>query len=372
MTRRRFGLPAVLAGIASLLGCGGAVPPAGETPRFEPEERVVVIAEEAPPGAPAARRRLILAEPLPSPADEARPHIEEAKQHALRFEFHEARQAINRARAVLEERAGSEADFEALRWTLAYRARVESDLQNTELAERALRDAARISSSPELDARAFPSDLVERFAAIHRDQRARPLATLTITVEPAEARIALDGGPWQRAPVTLRAIEGAHYVRAEALGHSPRVLRLSFDPDGTGQLRLALPELEDETALALQVFKAGDDALQSLGRDERNAFANVFDATVLVRVEDNRYLAVDLRSGRSAGGDVRDDDFVDEALGRLTPASETIPETADEGSSVGSSPWLWIAVGMVAVGAAIGTYFLATQDPEPEIRISTE
>lgn len=342
--------------------------PAREAIRTNPAERVVDAAATATGAAARASDRLESARAL---------------YRDLRFE--ESLAAVSEAQLVLEADAAVPADFDALHQALLYRGMNELALGREDRAREALRQAARLRPHATLDAGRIPPDALALYEQMRTALRADPPAALAVTTEPAGARVTLDGEPVGSAPVSLNAPAGRHWVRVEAPGFAPRVLPVDLSAAGTPPLDVSLPPA-DAASTARDLAALDVAALRAISPDVRRTAARTLGADAFVRLTplddgDIEGIALDLATGRvrrevATATQVRAD--VARALGRLArrlvgpPEGATVAAPPPSGPSVFESPWLWIAVGVVAAAATTTAVVAATYEPTPVFRVRAQ
>jgi hypothetical protein len=316
-------------------------------------------------GVPAVR--VVIAAPAPaSAATRAEPFLARAREHALAFEREAALASVNEAQVLLEREARDRADFDVLHRALAYRGLIEANLERPDAAREAFRAAAQLRPDAALDEAQFPPDLCALYREIAAQTRAEPPGALAVTTEPAGAAVRLDGEVVGTAPLTVHGSPGRHFVRVDAPARESRMLAIEIGAAGAGPLHVALPPASRDRAAAEVAVLGG----RALGADRR-VLADAVGAPLVVTVSgaDVRrpsVLGLDLRRGTRAsvgGADVA-------AALRSVLADLRRPYAPEESGSAFASPWLWIAVAVVAAGGAVAVYAATTQ-PDPVLQVTT-
>jgi hypothetical protein len=195
----------------------------------------------------------------------------------------------------------------------------------------------------------------------------RILSRVHVTLDPADAGIAVDGRPLARGDgVMIAGIEppgpgvpppsptfdlvldpGAHLVTLTRKGYADVVLNRTTPPGSTGELRLELERLP----AVLHVS------------------SSVSGAVVTVNGMDVGTAPVDVQ--RPAGSYrivVRKDGFYAyQAQMNVNAGEETDLRAAlvEERTPVTKKWWFWAAAGAVVAGAAVGTYYATRTEPDP-------
>lgn len=304
----------------------------------------------------------------------AEPLLERARTAYRDLAFEDALEAVGEAQLLLEAHAHTERDFDALTQALLYRGMAELALGHAERARDALRTVVILRPSLVLDEGRFAPEVramhEEMLAAVRTD----PPSALTVTTEPANATISLDGRVLGRAPRTVQGSSGRHYVEVSALGHETRLLSVVLAPGGSPALHVELP-LDRPASVAATLTRTEPAALR-LSRTERVSIRAALDAEELVLVSRCRRVcarAIDLPSGRSR-------DLSAASAGGLLRAITSLPAEGDdaeprrsararyEGDAWWVSPWPWVVLGAVVVGAGAATAIVLSSDT-PETRI---
>lgn len=226
---------------------------------------------------------------------------------------------------------------------------------NIGVCERALGQYVRARKTFEraLEQRTSEADLpnatvddVKRFLA----EIDRLVGSLDVTVEPADARLAIDGRPHEgdtKGGVAHLVLDpGRHVIVLSREGFSDAVHAEDVRPGDKRAVKLALDRLP--ATLAVRASKA--------------------EAVVAVDGLDVGVAPVDLL--RPAGTHhvvVRKSGFVayeTDAVVRPGQRVELVAALKEEKPSVFSRWWFWTAAGVVVTGAAITTYALTRPDPE--------
>ena len=226
---------------------------------------------------------------------------------------------------------------------------------NIGVCERALGQYVRARRTFEraLEQRTSDADLpastvedVKRFVA----EIDRLIGAIDLAVEPADARIAVDGqaydGETKNGAVHLVLDPGRHVIVLSREGFSDAVHAEDVRPGDRRSVKLALDRLP--ATLAVRASKP--------------------DAVVAVDGLDVGVAPVDLR--RPAGTHhvvVRKSGFVPyetDAVVRPGQRAELVAALKEEKPSLLSRWWFWTAAGVVVTGAAITTYALTRPDPE--------
>jgi hypothetical protein len=204
------------------------------------------------------------------------------------------------------------------------------------------------------------------------DETNRVIATITVTMKPADAAIAVDGRPLEAmadrgalptlvagtrppgageappAPTFALVLDpGAHVLTLSRKGFADIVLNRTFMPGAATELKLELDKLP---------------ATFHIASDREGA-------TVSMNGLDVGVVPVDL--SRPAGSyhvTVRKNGFVayeTEVLGRPGERVELMAKLREDKPALTQRWWFWTAAGVVVAGAAIGTYY-ATPRPSPE------
>lgn len=226
---------------------------------------------------------------------------------------------------------------------------------NIGVCERALGQYVRARRTFEraLEQRTSDADLpsatvedVKRFIA----EIDRLIGTIDVTVEPADARIAVDGqtydGDAKGGTAHLVLDPGRHVIVLSREGFSDAVHAEDVRPGDKRAVKLALDRLP--ATLSVRASKP--------------------DAVVAVDGLDVGVAPVDLL--RPAGTHhvvVRKSGFVPyetDAVVRPGQRAELVAALKEEKPSVFSRWWFWTAAGVVVTGAAVTTYALTRPDPE--------
>ena len=302
----------------------------------------------------------------PSAAERVAPILERARTLYRDLSFEESLAAVGEAQRVLEQGPVTEADFDALHTALVYRAMNELALQNTHRAREALRAAAALEPEESLDEGRFPPAIRAQHDEVRAILRAEQPVAVAVTTEPAGAALSVDGRPYGASPATLHGSPARHYVRVEAVGFAPRVLAVDFGVASRAPLSVELPPAGLDGSVG-QVAALDGQTLAALSPAEREALADALHAPVVVvagPADDGwRAIRLDLETGETREartGSAETEPAVRALLAQLDPASAPEPS---EGDTVWESPWLWVGVGAVLVGAGVTGAILLTQDP---------
>lgn len=311
--------------------------------------------------------RVVRAQAAPAaPTVEAAPALERARTAYRDLAFEEALSATGEAQLLLEARAHSEADFDALGQALLYRGMAELALGRADRAREALRTVVILRPALSLDESRFAPEV----RALHQEMvaavRADPPSAITITAEPADAHVSVDGRSLGRAPRTVQGSPGRHYVEVAALGHETRVLSVVLEPGGSPALHVALPLASPEVVASS--LAAMDRAPVALRREERTSLRAALGADRLVLpapCEAACARVIDLRDG--ATSDVSGASWrllLDRLDASRSTAGPRVDADRERGGSWLASPWPWVVLGAVAVGAAgITAGLVVTDDP---------
>ena len=179
---------------------------------------------------------LLLAAPLP-PAGTARAQEEEdltKELVAMRAAFDRARErldeldftaAVRELGTIIEPRARtrpSDLGFEETRLLAsAYdlRARAQFNLGNAAAAEADFGSLLRLDPSYSIDRQTLSPKVVDLFDRV----RAKTVGILNLTVDPARARVKVDGDPVDAGPEGIGVLSGTHELRVEMEGYDPHV-----------------------------------------------------------------------------------------------------------------------------------------------------
>ncbi|MEM9187916.1 MAG: PEGA domain-containing protein [Myxococcota bacterium] len=365
-----------------IVGCGGTPPASVETLPESPVILLVGAGLEDPP------ENIVVAEPLVGePARTAsEAALEEARAAYRDLDFERALAAARQAQVLLEsERAGGQ-DFERLHRVLLYRAMAEQGLGREDDAAEALRDAIAIRPAADPPEGAFPPSLRDLHRQVKATMATEPPRVMSITAVPADAEVSIDGRPSGRAPLSVNASRGRHFIEVRAVGYAPRSLSVDLRDTDPPPLHIALPALNAE-ALQNALASATVAELSALQASERTALRERLELDWVVRVnreaggEDVTRLrgrGVSLSSGAVREAEEEGSDrssmlrllrrFSDDAvptMGGLDTHSVDAGEREDDGGSVFASPWFWTVVGVVVVGTAVGVTLALTLEPDP-------
>ncbi len=314
--------------------------------------------------------RLVVAREQISAAERASEHLERSRALALEWRENDALAEVERALEVLEAEADGPDDYDALHLALAYRALIEANLERPRRAEASLRDAVRLRPEARLDEVLFPPDLREMHERLVAAVRSEQLVSASVTTAPEDASVFIDGVRQGTAPLTVEVSTGRHYVRVEALARSPRVVAVDLSTGDDRNIQVDLPEASSEET-ARQVSELESSEILSLSEEARDRARQVLDTSILVRVEETEtgtfeLTAVDLRRGDSTVATAEGEEELAEIL-----SDRDFSERAGRRSAA-RSPWLWISVGLVTVGTAVGLAVGLTYEPDYVLRISEQ
>jgi len=202
-------------------------------------------------------------------------------------------------------------------------------------------------------------------------EMARLLVHIELTITPSDAAVALDGRPLQ----TMDRPDGSKVLvagqraagRGEALPATS--VEVLLDP-GTHLITLSRKGFSD--AVVTKTFSPGTHAALKLNLDKLPATLRVSSnqERSLVRVDriDVGYAPVELQ--RPAGPyliAVEKPGFSSyETRFKLNPGEETDIKATLSPTPITEKWWFWTAVGVLATGAVIGTYFATRGEPAPE------
>lgn len=336
---------------------------------FESEPRVRVV--QASPGE----------DPVPVAILSA-PLVERARGLYRDLDFDGALAVLGEAQRLLEDGASATADFDALHDVFVHRAMNELALDHVERARDALRSAARLRPQRELDETTVPPDAREVFDAMLAILRQEPPAGLVLSVEPAGARVWLDGIEVGRAPLTLRGLPGKHYVRVEAIGFSSRSFPVDLQAQTAATMGITLPPASEvEAARDAWELEPADDGW--VDHVDAASLELAFNTACVLRArrhattggERVEYLTRGARSGVASGrlpspSPART--FADSLAmvayvrGLVAPPPPSAPP---EEPGLLESPWFWGGAAGV-VGAAVIVVLLATEVPDPRVELS--
>jgi len=276
-----------LTALLSATGCAGAAPTGSTAPsggdHGAPTPTALVVTGElsdaaAPLGEGRDWLRPLVATAEPAAWEPPSAAVDTAWQQYVGLEFDSAVETIRAAVIDLESNARTPEHFDALGEAMLIRGMCELALRRDEAGRESLRAAAGLRPERVLEEGRYPPPVREAYERERAAVRAEPASSITVTVEPAGARLTLDGEEGGAAPATLHSTSGRHHLRVEAPGYASRTLTVTLRPEGVDPLSVALPPAETPE-MARMVVALDDDP----GELTRHAIGRTLRSRHLIR-----------------------------------------------------------------------------------------
>jgi hypothetical protein len=316
--------------------------------------------------------------------DRARTLYQEARRAFEAFDEPAALASLADAEAALVSLSPTDESTAALADIAVLVGLVHWQRNDRKTAAEEFRIAARLDPSrTELDPGEYRPKLVAAYRNALRSERLR--ATLTVTLEPADARLWVDGRPVDTSSVAVGV--GVHYVAAGLDGYAPVGARVTVGDRG-GAASLVLARAVGEARV--RGLRARLSRSEADWREAAREIAAITGVAVLVLVRE-------MESGElvAAGYDARADTMgpwsplaegnwiatlpgaghADPPPAPMAKRPELVPSAPPARGSPSAKPWYrtWWGVSLVTSGAVVvGTtvYFATRDDPAPVYRIT--
>ncbi len=343
---------------------------AGRRPRVA---AVVLPAGDAAARAPAERglRQLRAAEfvvvspPVPRtpPADaEGGAELRQARASYRDLDFDAGLSATATILAQLWREARTAEQFDRIAAALRLRAACLLALGREAEADRAFEEALALRPEADATADGFSPEVAERAEAVRRGLAASGRARdLLIESTPAGATVSVDGHAVGSAPRTVSVLPGRHRIEAAAAGYANGVWQEEVGAAAPPAVTLRLADPDRDEALRQLASGASGPAALRLARIIVPGAGGV----ITVRVESSAAGAVAHVERLDAGGPGvtgrTSRAIAVEAAAAITSAARQLfadaePPAPRPSRPIWRSPWLWVGVGAVVVGAVVAVW----------------